>query len=264
MYKLKLTKEELVHLYEDGYTTSKLAQICGCQVCNIHVHLKKQGVTFRSFSEANRKYKYNREFFKEIDTEEKAYILGFLFADGYNQEGKNCVSIRIDNQDEEILFKIRKALNSNHPITRYGEKENSDFSITCQTLSKTLAEKGCVRAKSCILEYPLEHISDDLHSHFIRGYFDGDGCISISNYKNYIQYSFSMVGTWNFLSAVQNIFMEKCGVNKTKFSKRKIYGCSYTLHYNGRMNVLKLLDYLYRDSTIYLERKFLKYKSIPT
>ncbi len=220
-------------------------------------------MTLRSFSEAGKVYKCDESFFKVIDTEEKAYILGFLYADGYNHVNKNAISIRLNNIDEEILFKIRKAMCSNHPIHRYGVKQNSNFTIVSKQLSKDLEALGCMQAKSAILEYPKDKISKPLERHFIRGYFDGDGCISETFKSGYYDVILNVTSTFDFLINVQSILIEECNVSKVKFSKRRPCGPSFSMAYHGRQNCLKVLKYLYDDSTIFLNRKFQKYKSIP-
>ena len=88
-YNLKITKEEIKSLYLSGKSLSEIALIAGCRFENIRSHLKRMQISCRKQEEAQRKMYLNQEFFNSIDTEEKAYVLGFLFADGYNNEVKN-------------------------------------------------------------------------------------------------------------------------------------------------------------------------------
>lgn len=129
----------------------------------------------------------DESFFKKIDTEEKAYVLGFLYADGYNHYNPSKSSYFISmaqlTQDIDILKKINNAMMSNYPIHTNIQKENnkekSVLTISSKNLSQDLCKLGCPKAKTFLIRFPNEnqYFDNDLMCHFIRGYFDGDGCI---------------------------------------------------------------------------------------
>ena len=104
MGKIQISKEQIKQYYLEGKSTVEIAQIANCNQSNINSHLKRMGVTIRKPFEI-RKYSLNKEYFKSIDTQEKAYILGFLYADGYNQETKNQIRLTLQKQDKDILDK---------------------------------------------------------------------------------------------------------------------------------------------------------------
>lgn len=132
-------------------------------------------------------YKINDSFFDEIDCEEKAYILGFMYADGCNEinpeKCKYSISMSQLHQDIDILEKINQAMNSNYPIQIRLQKENRKqkcvLSISSKKLSNALCKLGCSKAKTFLIRFPKEnqYFNENLMHHFIRGYFDGDGCI---------------------------------------------------------------------------------------
>lgn len=131
-------------------------------------------------------YEVDDDFFKVIDTEEKAYILGFFFADGTTMEfnGKLIgVSFTQLEQDVDILEKIKSAMKSSNVFYKETQKTNEKtkykLSIRSKQLAKRVRELGAGPKKSLTLKFPDENIfkSKDLIRHFIRGYFDGDGCI---------------------------------------------------------------------------------------
>ncbi len=131
-------------------------------------------------------YNINENFFDIIDTQEKSYILGFLYADGTNidtNDGQNSISFTQLEQDIDILEKINMAMDSTYPIHSYIQKSNDKIkcklSFYSQKISDCLTELGAPPRKSLILEFPNKEMfkSEDLIRHFIRGYFDGDGCI---------------------------------------------------------------------------------------
>ena len=107
-----------------------------------------------------------------------------------------------------------------------------------------------VKAKSLILKYPV--IDESLNSHFIRGYFDGDGCIRIGDKNTGV---FSVCGTKSFLTKIRTIFIKKCNVKKVsiyKFKKKK----GYELRYKGNINCTLIRNFLYKESSIYMKRKY--------
>ena len=137
----------------------------------------------------NKIYTENENFFKKLDTPEKAYILGFFYADGCNHDKskiddgynhQNCISFTQLEQDLDILEQIRHALTCNRPFKEVIQKTNSkkkySLDIISDQMSADLSRLGAIPAKSLVLTFP-KFIPDSLMPHFIRGYFDGDGCI---------------------------------------------------------------------------------------
>lgn len=199
------------------------------------------------------KYHINEKFFKTINTEEKAYVLGFLYADGYNREDKRLISIHLNKRDIDIFIKIKKCLESNHKITL--TKANAIMlNIINQQLSEDLAKLGCFQKKSLILKFPSNsQVPEHLLRHFIRGYFDGDGCLHIAKSR----LSLNIVGTkevcGNILSIVKNKLDLKCRICQPANQKVSVF-CV-----DGSQQILTLLRWLYKDATIYLDRKYQKF-----
>ena len=104
-------------------------------------------------------------------------------------------------------------------------------------------------------DWLLKH--EYLH-HFMRGYFDGDGCISkcsLVNKRKVVQKSFNILGTFNFINAYKIILEKNCNINCNKICKK---GNIYSISYSGNVIINNIYNFLYKDATIYLERK--KYK----
>lgn len=225
------------------------------------------------------KYNYNEKFFKNIDNEEKAYWLGFLYADGcitrfYKNEKIRSMSLEITLQesDKDHLVKFLNSLESNVPIKNKKVKNYNECRVVvnCTKMCEDLISNGCTPRKSLTLTFPDENIlKDDFIRHFIRGYFDGDGCVHYSKrmyfYKNrnkeYNQFSFvcSFVGTKDFLNSIKSI------LNKNGISSGAVYRKegqkAYEFRIHGKDNIKKYFDYLYNDSSIYMDRKYNKFIS---
>lgn len=240
-----------------------------------------------------REYQINQKFFNTIDTEEKAYILGFLYADGCNYISSNgqkeIIACQLE-QDKDILEKIKIALESTYPLYTEIQKENGKtkyiFRVTSSELSDDLYKLGVVYKKSLILQFPEYNIFKDqsLIRHFIRGYFDGDGCIWMGKpkYRDYTDkktghtYSrlslatkFTFTGNISFIEPLQDFLVSEIGLSKTKlnFSKAKnktntTSESVCTMEYSGRKNIKKLYDYMYTNAVIYGNRKKSKFEEI--
>ncbi len=137
------------------------------------------------------KYKYNKDYFKVIDTEEKAYWLGFLYADGcineLHKNGKTCsmnLELTLAKVDKEHLEKFAKAIETNVPIkqriSRYKGKEyvSNRIIINSTKMCKDLCDLKCIPNKTYGIRFPDTNIVPKCFmKDFLRGFFDGDGCI---------------------------------------------------------------------------------------
>lgn len=201
-----------------------------------------------------KKYVVDENFFANIDTENKAYWLGFLYADGY-QDGYEII-IRLKVDDKEHLEKLKLDLNSSHPIRNTKEigyftkklKIMSNLRIGSKKICNQLSVLGCVKAKSCIIRLP--NLPEYLVRHFVRGYFDGDGSISKSGRGiDAVLYS----GSVNFIDDIEKLFHNE----KIGFSRYIDYN-NY-LRVRRKAELVKFYNYMYEDSTVFLDRKHNKF-----
>src|SRR5260370_18347522 len=142
--------------------------------------LKQRGIEPRGRSEAHRRYAVDEAFFDVIDTEEKAYWLGFLTADGTMRE--KVVMLALQERDIDHLYKFRSSLRSKNPVTL---KEKTlkgkvyrwvQVSIGSTRLAPALKRLGVAERKSLTVR-PCEYVPDHLLSHYWRGGFACDGSI---------------------------------------------------------------------------------------
>ena len=123
--------------------------------------------------------------------------------------------------------------------------------LTSQKTVDDLKAKGCIEQKTLELRFP--NIPQELKRHFIRGYIDGDGSINFSTTKNDKRnYYLGIVGTKEFLTEINNYF----GKENKMSTKDNI---TFQINYSGNKQIKKFLDHLYKDATIYLDRKYEKY-----
>lgn len=214
------------------------------------------------------KSKFNEHIFDSIDTEEKAYWLGFIFADGYiqfkNKNSSYTFELSLKGSDINHLYKFNKFMEyegNNVKIgkTKCNKKEflRCRWSITNKHLWEILNAYGCSPRKSLILNFPKKEIFKDicLIKHFIRGYFDGDGCISRYIHKNIVTPHINIIGTLSFLNEIDK-YSQIVSIKKhDKRHNQNTYSNEYS-----KENGLNLIKYLYNNSSIYLERKYNLFK----
>lgn len=269
------TPEHLLILARNAYiagrTIPSLHKEHNIAEAAIRRYLKETGIPYRS----TRKYVCHETFFSVIDTEEKAYWLGALMADGcvhQKKTGLYFIYFGASHVDLSWVTRFRDTLNPERPIQYIppasslcrGRIVNSGPKCRVEISSKKMGEDlinlGCVPRKSLILKFPSSsQVPDHLLRHFIRGYFDGDGCFTFRcRFNKYPVSSFQLAGTDEFLMTTKNIIKEKLNIHTTLVPRNghKI-GTTIT---GGNRQVVQIMDWLYKGATVYLERKYVKYQ----
>lgn len=265
-------EQEVIDVYNKGYSVPqiiKMEQFEGLTLSKIYSILSRFKVACRSNRINSRIYKLNHQFFKTIDDEEKSYWLGFIYADGYVATKGSYIGISLSRRNREHLNKFARTLHTDYPIKDYmvshGYKEGTAYCrllVCSDTMKKDLCNKGVLTNKSLRLTFPsLQVVPVELLNHFIRGYFDGDG--SLSNYKRNHQKNFSIkiCGTYEFLDSIKShleITLEFDSLGSICKGKKNNKN-NYYFSIGGNNQIAKVLNYLYKDTTVYLERKYLLY-----
>ena len=216
-----------------------------------------------------RKYKHQYDFFENIDIEEKAYWLGFMFADGYivdysKKYGEDKFGITLHSKDKKTLEQFKKSIKSTNPITDVSSngRQLHRIIMSSQKTVDDLISHGCVKQKSLILKPPIG-VPQELIHHFIRGYFDGDGSIFWN------KGAFERHDTWNTPSYSINItstkemiewLIDQIGFGNIQKEERRAKTWYYVQ--NGNKKVKQFCDYIYKDATIFMERKYQLYQDL--
>jgi intein-encoded DNA endonuclease-like protein len=256
---LPLPTETVIKEYKEGITPRNLAKKYGCSKCAITGLLKRNKVELRGVREGCQKIKCNRSFFHVIDSEDKAYWLGFLYADGNIYNGK--VQIRLAKKDLEHLEKLKSSLSSDHRIYKDLDKRTNEYCvgliIPSADMADDLRSHGCVEKKTFLIRMP--ELREDLMRHFIRGYFDGDGCfISFTTKKGYKKWTLQINSNMTFCSQILKKIQKDADINigKTYKEKRRISDCGcFIINTSKKETLVKIYKYLYDGSSVYLDRK---------
>lgn len=242
--KYNLAKEHYLNTRDSLTKTCRLFKMdMGC----FSKKLKKEGIEVKNLQNTPR---MNQYFFDNIDSEEKAYWLGFLYADGYVGDKTNNIELSLKTSDISHLQKFLVALD-------FQNKQLFQDNVRCRLtfrnkhMHNALIDKGCIPQKSLKLHFPTtEQVPKYLMSHFIRGYVDGDGSVMIGqNHRGErTKPRLSILGTKNFLEGI---------LNETGWKPCKITQPSqcYSIEWGGKY-VFQYLSYLYENANIYLDRKY--------
>lgn len=251
-----IKKEEILKLYNKGLNIAQIAEQLGCDKSNISHRLKRIGIRFkRDYSKVRRsrinRYEVDTDFFENIDTEAKAYFLGLMYSDGSVSENQFYIKLK----DEDILQKFKKELQTEAPIRRI-EKPYSMYilEVSCKKLCDQLISHGCVPNKTRVLRLPK--LEKNLYRHFIRGFFDGDGCLQLQDKIYHCRFDLTCASL-KFLEQLRPIITEHAKTNGYlgKETKYDVWHLNYSGH-----QVIQILDWLYTDSNFYLNRKYVKYQ----
>lgn len=263
MKKCTATEEEqdfIVEKYRQGLSSIKIQKLLPRLTLGMVTNtLRRKHVCMRSNKENSRRFNVNHHFFDEIDSEEKAYWLGFIAADGF-VDIQNHIGLSLSVRDRSHLEKFRKAINSEYQIHDYvnhsGYKNDYHYSrlmITSEWMKNTLAKHGIVEQKTLVLKFPTT-IPEELVHHFIRGYFDGDGSLSYDSIRN--QYQIKIVGTKDILSNILSCFQRE---HLKLYKRHEEDTNTFYISIGGNNQVLSLMNLLYSDATVYLDRKYERY-----
>lgn len=258
----RIRNNKIVELYQGGLPMSAVAKelkVCPGTVAKV---LKAFGIKARPQHQPghsrgrtkNRKYHFDLNYFEKIDTEEKAYWLGFLYADGYVCY-RGVVTVGLAEKDLSHLELLRKCLGDETVKIPYTSRTKSYFiHFSSVKMADDLRKLGCVQKKSLVLKFPTEdQVPQSLVNHFMRGYFDGDGCLSNTDRSP----CFSVLGTPQFLDEYEKILLNNVEkITKTKRIHRDSWNeQTEEIAYGGRNRIFEIYSYLYKDATIYLQRK---------
>lgn len=255
---MNISNRQIINLYESGKTLVQIADIAGVSDETIRCRLKKLGVKRRA---ARAKLlNIDQNYFENIDTPDKAYFLGLLYADGYITGNK----VKIKLKDKEILESFKSKIKSDHKL-------RTSFSVDKRTkktyISHTLEITNpifCAHFKKFNLtnsinkNYEFPKIKEEFYPHFIRGLFDGDGGISFKKKSGIGSTRCDII-----MSEQMKDFIIPYLIKKTNISIRECRKVTKNNEFNIFVcpigsPVKNFLDYIYNESdcSIRLKRKY--------
>lgn len=261
-------KKLIISLYKQGLSYQKICDREHFSVSTISRICKSAGIS-RTISESHKIYHCNADYFHVINNEHKAYWLGFLAADGYilnaQKYNNDGVGLSLMRSDKHHIEKFLKDINSDHKIHDYisdgfgGKHPYSRVIIKEQRMVNDLISHGVVRNKTTILKFPTEdQVSNEFIYDYMRGYFDGNGSFKKAGQQNR-GYKVNLLSTKEFLKGFEKKLNIHYPIVK---SKPWITVNNYQIDFGGFYNVMNIMTPLYENATIYLDRKYARYKEM--
>lgn len=221
------------------------------------------------------RYRIKTDFFQKW-SKKMAYVLGFLYADGAIEDSKTSSRtqyITFASKNKDILETIKRTLKSEHPIhyrpphkvlygndKTYESAESYHLRIGSKRMYADLLEVGLLPNKSKIIRFP-DDIPDKYLGHFVRGYFDGDGCVHLKKGRDKKR-DIILRGLNVIFTSGSKSFLEGLSARINKFIKpnqNKICDGhrAYQLRYSTSDSI-KWFKFLYKNTPkgLYLKRKF--------
>ncbi len=259
---------EIKKMYlEDNMSPKEIGEKFNSKRYQINYLLEKHRIQ-KSVSQAQRKYSLNENYFDEIDTSNKAYILGFLYADGYNNRINNTVVLSLFKQDREILEQINQEVGSNKPLfeSNYINKDDGVerhmliLAMASKHMCESLEKWGLTQNKTFTITFP-DFLKEDLIPHFVRGYFDGDGCACISRRKDNgkLDFQSTIMSSIGFCEGLIE-YLKKQDIN-FHIDIPKGQEKNRVVRSHSKKENKKFMDLIYKDADLYMERKYNKFKA---
>lgn len=275
--------ENIKKLLEEGFSVSEIGTKVGKDPRRISDIIKKESLLGTGIGYIK---KVNHDFFNKINSEIKAYLLGYLLADGcvliepkkkngliYSYSKRIAFTVAIDDLYCLELFKkhvspdsiIFQKHNSKGAVCR---KMSCRLRINSKTIVDILINKYSIlpnKTKDVEFKFDFSNIPQNLHRHFIRGFFDGDGWVTnvTSIFAKNSKIGFVSTSK-NFLIQLGDILSNSLDCNYNIYVDKSCF--ILNLSVEGRSNIKSevltknILNYLYKDSNYFLERKFKKFK----
>ena len=255
-------KDKIEYCYKRRFKIKEMLEITGMKEKEMRLFLKEQPYFVGFWVNP---LKGNVFYFENIDSEEKAYWLGFIYADGWiTKDG--TLGIELKQDDFSHLEKFKKCLELEAEVKFYtkqstfGEQKTARISTTCKkTFIPHLLKHFGSLDKTNFGKLPK--LPEPLMQHCLRGFFDGDGSLSGKPKNDNLVWrpSLSFIGTYSTMKEIEII----SGFNwswSQRFPERGVDNWQINI---GRVNdSLSFLNYLYSDATIYLDRKFESYQNL--
>lgn len=249
-----ITREELINLYAQTKSVYKMAEHFGVSNQTVTRAMDFHGI--KRSNNGNRKHHFNDRYFDVIDSQDKAYWLGFIMADGCVYKGTGDtyrLQINLKADDAPHLNKFQQAIGSDYKVSikEVGGSKVAQLKVNSTVMCLDLIKHGVTERKSLVCQLPS--IDESLMSHYIRGYFDGDGCISFT-VNDRMRKSFSIVGGEKMLKAINKYL---------QISLRQVEGKSvHEIYTHDSKKITDIFEYLYKDAYVYLTRKKRSYEIV--
>ena len=279
MPKLNLSEEELNNILTDYNNGISMADICKkyhhnkntlkkyFQDHNVDIHLRNQKEALyvsqkkKESDKLKRKYKVNHEYFSKQNSN-MAYLLGFLMADGNVSKKENRIQICLSEIDADFLELFYQEIGGS-PIAYYtqnnGKQKICRWQCISSQIKKDLILYNVIPNKTGFAKIP-DKLDKQFYPDFIRGYFDGDGCIWVEKATKTVGFSLTSHNK-EILEQVIDYFEEN-NIPRVKIKIDNRCNINYSFKYRKRASE-SIYNLLYYDNKcLRMKRKYDKFTEI--
>ena len=245
--------DDIINSYNNGERIPDIAKRYNVNPRTIYNYMEKNNID-RNYIYINKSLR--RDYFKTIDSYDKAYFLGFMISDGCVTEDNN-ITMTLREEDSYILEVFRSKICNENPLYRNHNRNEATFHCKSAELRADLAKYGVVPRKS-LYTYIPNNIDKIFMSHLLRGIFDGNGWISLSSHT--LGYC---AGNINIVISFRDIMVSELDVYSVKIVKMS-ENC-YSCNWSSTRDIMRIFGYLYQFAgDCYLIRKYNNFMQIPS
>lgn len=240
------TAKQWVEYFDNKYNQQQIRQFCRRHSYSIKKKSKEERSKINTENAKHtRKWHINQDYFKTWSPN-MAYVLGLWYADGCIYRGR-MFDITLHKKDKYILKRVAEELEYEGPLQDYVDRQAARLNFSCKEIYEDLVKLGGMECKSNFIQFPT-CVPINLMPDFIRGYFDGDGCIMTLK-NNRVNSAFTC-GSKSFLDDLLIFLKENAGIQGGS------YDASCVSLKFGKKDTLKLGEYIYQGNpSMYLKRK---------
>ncbi len=265
----KKISDGICHLLKNNTKVKIISELYNVSYGTVQRWAKIIGIKLEP-SQFKRIYTLNESFFRNIDTPEKAQVLGVFFADGWIGAKNHTIGIKLQTKDLEYMKTLNSVLGSNRPLyfikptlmtspvskKQYMDHGSYSLCFGSKIMRNQLISCGLLPNKSHKnFSFPDESIiPKHLQKYFILGFLEGDGWISLCSKNNRVNVGFC--GGYNICNDIKNIIFSHLNITGTLHKVRSNF---YSLSYNCIENNIKLLNWLYTNAPFKMDRKYHRY-----
>lgn len=255
------TKDRVVELYQQNETLQSIADRCRMCLWSVKDIINKRGIEHRG---PRITYITNHDFFRDIDTEHKAYILGLMATDGWITQDKRQVNLSFKAADKDFLESVRDAMSCTAPIATYRRYINAtgreyfavQLSLCSEQMAADLISHGVHPRKTKTVDFWDGPIG--LMPHYVRGLLDGDGSIFKQRRGGTDRQSINFCGNElmakGFIKHVRSSIGVDPGCHEIRHNRKTGYA-THRVYYHAIATVQAICRYIYADATLYMPRK---------
>ena len=273
--KIKHNYNQVYQEHLNGKSLKNISKELKIPLSSIYDYFKKNNIVYNKNIPARHVgFWVNDSYLDNVDSEDKAYFLGWMFSDGYIN--KNRIFLTLQKKDSYIIKEIFSKFSSGYKLSENKSKTSATMTIASTKITDKLRKLGCVQNKTH-LGFKIPDIPKELFRHYLRGYFDGDGSIGKRTARpKQLQINICSIDK-NFLEDLQCLLREfkiNSSINRENRKGKKLklpngnfnYNCvdMYRILFTTHKDRLKLYELLYTDCNIKLERKYVLYSEYYT